>query len=150
MTQKSWVARQAVEVPCWAKVAVELDPTELECKDKRRLYSSSGIETTLDVGGSGCEGDSSTWKLGWWAEGLPYNSQQKVYCMNLTMTISALTKTTSSTMTPLFTNTTPLFTTMAPLVTTSTALAPMTLISISTTTSITPHISGRGRFITRR
>ena len=71
------MARQAAKVPCWAKVAVESDPTKLECKDKRRLYSSSGIETTLDVGGSDCEGGFSTWKLALWAEGLPYNSQQK-------------------------------------------------------------------------
>ena len=54
------MARQAAKVPCWAKVAVESDPTKLECKDKRRLYSSSGIETTLDVGGSDCEGGFST------------------------------------------------------------------------------------------
>ena len=66
-----------MKVPCWAKIAIEPDPTEVECKDKMWLYSSLGIETTLDVGGSDCEGGSSTWKLAWWAKGLPYNFQQK-------------------------------------------------------------------------
>ena len=37
-----------MEVPWWAKVVVEPNPTELECIDKRRRYSSLGIETTLD------------------------------------------------------------------------------------------------------
>ena len=40
------------------KVVVESDPTKLECRDKRRLYSSLGIETTLDVDRSDCEGGS--------------------------------------------------------------------------------------------
>ena len=52
----------------------------------------------------------------------------KVYCMILTMTISALTKTTSFTITPLFTPTTLL-------VTTSTASAPTTSVMTQTCTS---------------
>ena len=63
MTQGSWVVRQVVEVPWWAKVAVELDPTELECIGRMQWFSSLGIETTLDDGGSDCEGCSSIWKL---------------------------------------------------------------------------------------
>ena len=59
MTQGSRVVRQAVEVPFWAKVAVESNPTELECRDKMRLYSSSGIKTILDFGRSDCEDSSS-------------------------------------------------------------------------------------------
>ena len=48
-----------MEVPCWAKVAVEPGPIELECMDSRQLYSSSRI----DVVGSDCEVNSSAWKL---------------------------------------------------------------------------------------
>ena len=46
-----------------AKVVLELDTTELESIGMRQLYSSSGIDTTLDVGGSDSEVGSSAQKL---------------------------------------------------------------------------------------
>ena len=88
-----------------AKVVLELDTTELESIGMRQLYSSSGIDTTLDVGGSDSEVGSSAQKLAWWWLSLLYDSHHDNKCTweghilyhNL---LPLLTTSTASTPTP--------------------------------------------------